>query len=153
MRFAAGIRWSGLSATQTRHRLLITADGGGSNGSRVRLWKLELQKLADDTGLTLQVCHYPPGTSKWNKIEHRMFCHITQTWRGKPLTSRVAVVDLIAATTTKTGPDGAVRTGREKLCQGHQGHRCRDGHPEHRERPLASRVELHHQAPAARSER
>lgn len=84
-------------------RLLITADGGGSNGARVRLWKLELQKLADETGLILQVCHYPPGTSKWNKIEHRMFCHITQTWRGKPLVSRLAVVDLIAATTTKTG--------------------------------------------------
>ncbi len=84
-------------------RLLITADGGGSNGSRVRLWKLELQKLADQTGLSLQVCHYPPGTSKWNKIEHRLFCHITQTWRGKPLVSRLAVVDLIAATTTKTG--------------------------------------------------
>ena len=84
-------------------RLLITADGGGSNGSRVRLWKLELQKLADETGLVLQVCHYPPGTSKWNKIEHRMFCHITQNWRGKPLVSRLAVVDLIAATTTKTG--------------------------------------------------
>ena len=84
-------------------RVLITADGGGSNGSRVRLWKLELQKLADETGLTFQVCHYPPGTSKWNKIEHRMFCHITQTWRGKPLISRITVVDLIAATTTKTG--------------------------------------------------
>ena len=84
-------------------RVLITADGGGSNGSRVRLWKLELQTLADETGLTFQVCHYPPGTSKWNKIEHRMFCHITQTWRGKPLVSRVAVVNLIAATTTKTG--------------------------------------------------
>ena len=84
-------------------RLLITADGGGSNGSRVRLWKFELQKLADETGLVLQVCHYPPGTSKWNKIEHRMFCHITQTWRGKPLVSRLAVVELIAATTTKTG--------------------------------------------------
>ena len=84
-------------------RVLLTADGGGSNGSRVRLWKLELQKLADETGLSLQVCHYPPGTSKWNKIEHRMFCHITQNWRAKPLISRVAVVDLIAATTTKTG--------------------------------------------------
>lgn len=84
-------------------RLMITADGGGSNGSRVRLWKLELQKLADETGLSLQVCHYPPGTSKWNKIEHRMFCHITQNWRGKPLVSRPAVVELIAATTTKTG--------------------------------------------------
>ena len=76
-------------------RLLITADGGGSNGSRVRLWKLELQKLADETGLSLQVCHYPPGTSKSNKIEHRLFCNITQTWRGKPLVSRLAVVDLM----------------------------------------------------------
>jgi Rhodopirellula transposase DDE domain len=83
--------------------LLITADGGGSNGSRVRLFKIELQKLANETGLALRVCHYPAGTSKWNKIEHRMFCHITQNWRGKPLVSRLAVVDLIAATTTKTG--------------------------------------------------
>jgi hypothetical protein len=69
----------------------------------VRLFKVELQKLADETGLTLQVCHFPPGTSKWNKFEHRLFCYITQTWRGKPLTSRLAVVELIAATTTKTG--------------------------------------------------
>ena len=84
-------------------QLMITADGGGSNGSRVRLFKVELQKLADETGLPLQVCHYPPGTSKWNKIEHQLFCHITQTWRGKPLTSREAVVELIASTTTKTG--------------------------------------------------
>ena len=84
-------------------RLMITADGGGSNGSRVRLFKIELQKLTDETGLTLQVCHIPPGTSKWNKIEHRLFCHITQTWRGRPLTSRLAVVELIAATTTKAG--------------------------------------------------
>jgi len=87
----------------TADRLMITADGGGSNGSRVRLWKIELQRLADATGLTLQVCHYPPGTSKWNKIEHRLFCHITQNWRGRPLTSRLAVVELIAATTTKMG--------------------------------------------------
>lgn len=83
--------------------VMITADGGGSNGSRVRLFKVELQKLADETGLTLQVCHYPPGTSKWNKIEHRLFCHITENWRGTPLTSRLAVVELIAATTTTTG--------------------------------------------------
>jgi hypothetical protein len=87
----------------TAERLMITADGGGSNGSRVRLFKVELQKLADETRLTLQICHFPPGTSKWNKIEHRMFCHITQTWRGKPLTSRLVVVELIAATTTKAG--------------------------------------------------
>ena len=83
--------------------LTITADGGGSNGSRVRLWKVELQKLADETSLTINVMHYPPGTSKWNKIEHRMFCHITRNWRGTPLESRMAVVELIAATTTKTG--------------------------------------------------
>lgn len=83
--------------------LTITADCGGSNGARVRLWKLELQKFADETGLTISVCHYPPGTSKWNKIEHRLFCHITQNWRGRPLTDRTAVVELIAATTTQTG--------------------------------------------------
>jgi Rhodopirellula transposase DDE domain len=84
-------------------QLMITADGGGSNGSRVRLFKIELQRLADETGLTVRVCHYPPGTSKWNKIEHRLFCHVTQTWRGKPLVSRETVVELIAATTTRTG--------------------------------------------------
>jgi hypothetical protein len=83
--------------------LTITADCGGSNGARVRLWKVELQKLAEETGLVLHVHHYPPGTSKWNRIEHRLFCHITQTWRGRPLTDRLAVVELIAATTTKTG--------------------------------------------------
>jgi hypothetical protein len=83
--------------------LTITADGGGSNGARVRLWKIELQKLADDTGLVIHVHHFPPGTSKWNKIEHRMFCHITQNWRGRPLMDRVAIVELIGATTTKTG--------------------------------------------------
>jgi hypothetical protein len=85
------------------HELTITADCGGSNGARVRLWKLELQKLADETGLTLHVHHYPPGTSKWNRIEHRLFCHITQNWRGRPLESRWAVVELIGATTTKAG--------------------------------------------------
>jgi len=83
--------------------LTITADCGGSNGARVRLWKVELQKLADETGLTLNIHHYPPGTSKWNKIEHRMFCHVTQNWRGRPLESRLAVVELIGATKTKTG--------------------------------------------------
>ncbi len=83
--------------------LTITADGGGSNGSRVRLWKVELQKFADDSGLVIDVHQYPPGTSKLNKIEHRMFCHITQTWRGRPLTDRLAVVEQSAANTTKTG--------------------------------------------------
>lgn len=83
--------------------LTITADCGGSNGARLRLWKIELQKLADQTGLVLHVHHYPPGTSKWNKIEHRLFCHITQNWRGRPLTDHIAVVELIGATTTKAG--------------------------------------------------
>ena len=84
-------------------RLLITADGGGSNGSRVRLWKRELQKLADELGIAIEVHHLPPGTSKWNKIEHRLFSFITQNWRAKPLVSYRVIVDLIAATTTKTG--------------------------------------------------
>ena len=84
-------------------RLLVTADAGGSNGYRLRLWKLELQKLADETGLEIAVCHFPPGTSKWNKIEHRLFSAISQNWRGKPLVSHEVVVNLIAATTTTTG--------------------------------------------------
>ena len=83
--------------------LLITADGGGSNGSRVRLWKLELQKLADELGIAITVCHLPPGTSKWNRIEHRLFSFITGNWRGKPLVSHQVIVQLIAATTTRTG--------------------------------------------------
>jgi hypothetical protein len=83
--------------------LLITADAGGSNDHRRRTWKLELQKLADDTGLRISVCHFPPGTSKWNKIEHRMFCHITSNWRGRALTSQQVIVNLIANTTTTKG--------------------------------------------------
>jgi len=85
------------------HRLLITADAGGSNGPRLRLWKVELQKLADETGLRIAVCHFPPGTSKWNKIEHRLFSFISQNWRGKPLLSFEVIVNLIAATTTTKG--------------------------------------------------
>jgi len=84
-------------------KLMITADCGGSNGYRVRLWKVELQKLADEIGLEISVCHFPPGTSKWNKIEHRLFSQITMNWRGKPLTSYEVVVNLIAATTTSKG--------------------------------------------------
>jgi hypothetical protein len=83
--------------------LLVTADGGGSNSSRVHLWKVALQRLANDVGLRISVCHFPPGTSKWNKIEHRMFCHITRNWRAHPLVSRAVIVDLIGHTTTKTG--------------------------------------------------
>src|SRR6266496_3139313 len=84
-------------------RLLISADGGGSNGSRVRLWKWEVQQLADETGLSITVCHLPPGTSKWNKIEHRLFAWISQNWRGKPLVSYAVILQLIAATTTEAG--------------------------------------------------
>jgi transposase len=84
-------------------RLFITADGGGSNGSRLRLWKLELQRLADETGLAIAVSHFPPGTSKWNKIEHRLFSFISKNWRGKPLTSLKVIVSLIAGTTTRKG--------------------------------------------------
>jgi hypothetical protein len=83
--------------------LTITADCGGSNGNRTRLWKVELQKLADDTGLQIEVCHLPPGTSKWNKIEHRLFSYIAQNWRGKPLISHQVIIELINATTTSTG--------------------------------------------------
>ena len=84
-------------------RLLLSADGGGSNGSRVRLWKWELHQLADETGLSITVCHLPPGTSKWNKIEHRLFAWISQNWRGKPLVSYAVILKLLAATTTETG--------------------------------------------------
>jgi hypothetical protein len=83
--------------------LLITADGGGSNGSRVRLWIIEVQKLAQELNMTIHVCHFPPGTSKWNKIEHRMFCHITENWRSRPLESQAVVVNLIANTRTEKG--------------------------------------------------
>jgi hypothetical protein len=84
-------------------RVLITADSGGSNGSRIRAWKIELQRLADATGLEFHVSHFPPGTSKWNKIEHRMFSQITMNWRGRPLTSYETIINLIANTKTKTG--------------------------------------------------
>ena len=99
-------RWWG-SMGQARYpgakRLMITADGGGSNGARVRLWKVELQKLVDEIAIPVTVCHLPPGTSKWNKIEHRLFAFITKNWRGKPLVSHRAIVQLIGATTTRKG--------------------------------------------------
>jgi transposase len=97
--------WQHLGRERFPHArtLTITADCGGSNGNRTRLWKTELQRLADDTGLAVRVCHFPPGTSKWNKIEHRLFSFISINWRAKPLISRQVVIDLIAATTTRTG--------------------------------------------------
>jgi transposase len=100
------LRWwnlMGCKSYPNAKKLLITADCGGSNGSRVRLWKTELQKLTDEIGLEVSVCHFPPGTSKWNKIEHRLFSQITLNWRGKPLTSYEVVVNLIAATTNSKG--------------------------------------------------
>ena len=99
-------RWwkkMGVKRYRTAKELLISADGGGSNGSRCRLWKLALQELANQLGMPIHVCHFPPGTSKWNKIEHRMFCHITQNWRGRPLISHEVIIQLISNTTTATG--------------------------------------------------
>ena len=97
--------WEGMGRAlyPNASKLLICADGGGSNGSRLRLWKVELQRLAEQTGITITVCHLPPGTGKWNKIEHRLFSHISMNWRGKPLISHEVIVDLIGATTTKSG--------------------------------------------------
>ena len=97
--------WIGMGRERyaNAHSLTITADGGGSNGARVRLWKVELQKLADETGLTILVLHLPPGTSKWNKIEHRLFSFISKNWRGRPLTDYRTIVELIGATTSTTG--------------------------------------------------
>jgi hypothetical protein len=94
---------NGKVAYPEAEELLITADGGGSAGSRNRLWKRELQEFVDEVGLSVTVCHFPPGTSKWNKIEHRMFSHITKNWRGRPLTSHEVIVNLIANTTTNAG--------------------------------------------------
>ena len=99
-------RWwntMGLPVFPEANAMLITADGGGSNGSRLRLWKAELQQLADELAMPISVCHFPPGTSKWNKIEHRVFSFITKNWRGKPLITHQVIVNLISATTTKTG--------------------------------------------------
>jgi Rhodopirellula transposase DDE domain len=99
-------RWwerMGSLAYPAAEELLITADGGGSNGTRPRLWKLMLQRLADRLGLRITVCHFPPGTSKWNKVEHRMFCHVTENWRGRPLVSRAVIVNLIGHVRTGAG--------------------------------------------------
>ena len=99
-------RWwklDGRKTYPTARRLLICADAGGSNGNRLRAWKLNLQRMADQIRIPITVCHYPPGTSKWNKIEHRLFSHITMNWRGRPLVSYQVIVNLIGATTTETG--------------------------------------------------
>jgi hypothetical protein len=98
--------------------LLITADGGGSNGSRLRLWKMELQKFADETNLSISVCHFPPGTSKWNKVEHRLFSFISSNWRGEPLRDYETIVNLISRTTTAKGLQVTRRLDRRKYPTG-----------------------------------
>ena len=111
-------RSEGRSLYAQARALLITADGGGSNGSRLRLWKLELQKLADETGLSISVCHFPPGTSKWNKIEHRLFSFISSNWRGEPLRDYETIVNLISRTTTAKGLQVTCRLDRRKYPTG-----------------------------------
>ena len=107
-------RNEGRSLYSEARALLVTADGGGSNGSRLRLWKLELQKFADETGLSVSVCHFPPGTSKWNKVEHRLFSFISSNWRGEPLRDYETIVNLIARTTTAKGLQVICRLDRRK---------------------------------------
>ena len=136
--------WKKLGRKQyrSRKRLLITADSGGSNSSRSRLWKLELQQLADETGMIVEVCHYPPGTSKWNKIEHRVFCHITKNWRGVPLESHEIVVSSIGNTRTQSGLEVHAWLDENNLRQGNQSQRRR-AFGVHDQTPYVSRrVEL-----------
>jgi len=111
-------RAEGRKLYATTRQLTITADGGGSNGYRLRLWKLELQKLADDTGLAIAVCHFPPGTSKWNKVEHRLFSFISSNWRGEPLRDYETIVSLIARTTTAKGLRVRCRLDRRRYATG-----------------------------------
>ena len=107
-------RFEGQSLYPKARQVLITADGGGSNGYRLRRWKVELQKLADETGLCIRVCHFPPGTSKWNKVEHRLFSFISSNWRGEPLRDYETVVRLIAGTTTAKGLTVTCRLDRRR---------------------------------------
>ena len=123
--------------------LTITADGGGSNSSRTHLWKTELQKLANELAISIRVCHFPPGTSKWNKIEHRMFSYVSLNWRGRPLESLQVIIDLIGATTTSTGLKVTRAWTPATTRKGSQGHRPRACRREHRTRPVPSRLELH----------
>ena len=148
-RFAAAsiARWwrkMGRKRYPQAQELLITADCGGSNSSRTRLWKVALQELADDLGLRLTVCHFPPGTSKWNKIEHRMFCHITQNWRGRPLASYAVIVRTDREHDDHDRTADPRRVGRPYLS--HEGNR--DGRATGRCRSetgrLSRRMELHH---------
>src|SRR6202171_5434187 len=109
----------GLRSYPRAKGLFITADAGGSNGYRSRAWKVELQALADETKLRIRVSHFPPGTSKWNKIEHRLFCHITENWRGRPLRTFETVVDLIGHTRTATGLRVKAKLDKRRYPTGH----------------------------------
>jgi hypothetical protein len=111
-------RAEGREAYPGARRLLVTADAGGSNGARLRLWKWELQRLADQLGFPISVCHFPPGTSKWNKVEHRLFSFISSNWRGEPLADYETVVNLIAKTTTTTGLSVSCRLDRRRYSTG-----------------------------------
>jgi hypothetical protein len=124
-------------------RLLITADAGGSNGSRLRLWKTEIQKLANQMQMTISICHFPPGTSKWNKIEHRLFSFISQNWRGKPLISHAVIVKLITATRTKTGLKSESTLGHELVSRWNQGQQSRYRRRQATTRFISWRLELH----------
>ena len=125
---AGGTRWAKPRFPDAT-KLLITADAGGSNGHRVKLWKVELAKLAEETGLEITVCHYPPGTSKWNKIEHRMFSFISMNWRGRPLVSYRTIIELISATTTKSGLKIRAERDWNYYETGVQGDQGRTGRP------------------------
>ena len=124
---AAGGKTSAPPGILVLRHLTITADGGGSNASRSRLWKRELQGLANELGIEINVHHLPPGTSKWNKIEHRLFSFISMNWRAKPLVSYRVIVDLIGATTTETGLTVRCELDTGQLSQGRRGDRSRDG--------------------------
>ena len=140
-------RWwrvMGRSAYPEATTLLITADAGGSNGSRLRLWKWELQQFATRTGLAIHVCHFPPGTSKWNKIEHRLFSHIARNWRGHPLVSLAAIVSLIADTRTDARTPRPLRNRSAMLSRRHDRQRCADGADPPAPGSLPRRLELRH---------
>ena len=121
-------RCEGLKAYAGATRLVVTADAGGSNGSRIRLWKYELQRLANELGLTISVSHFPPGTSKWNKVEHRLFSYISQNWRGQPLLNYETVVNLIANTRTVTGLTVSCQLDKKKYPMGRKVSK-KDGKP------------------------
>ncbi len=136
---AGGSGWG--NAAIAPRRVLITADSGGSNSSRNRLWKLELQKFADATGMIVEVCHFPPGTSKWNKIEHRLFCHITRNWQGVPLETLEIVVNLIG--TTRTATDSKFMPGwTRSITPRAQSHGRRNRRPLHPSPQVPRRMEL-----------